>query len=67
VARDQREAIKALGIHIQVATAREDFLFGGVEAIKFVREGENLVERIEYSKPFVPTFWEYQAEWEVVK
>ena len=39
VARDQREAIKARGIHIQVATAREDFLFGGVEAIKFVREG----------------------------
>jgi predicted LPLAT superfamily acyltransferase len=39
VARDQREAIKARGIHIQVATAQEDFLFGGVEAIKFVREG----------------------------
>jgi predicted LPLAT superfamily acyltransferase len=39
VARDQREAMKARGIHIQVATAGEDFLFGGVEAIKFVREG----------------------------
>jgi lauroyl/myristoyl acyltransferase len=39
VARDQREAMKARGIHIQVATPGEDFLFGGVEAIKFVREG----------------------------
>jgi predicted LPLAT superfamily acyltransferase len=39
VARDQREAMKARGIHIQVATAGEDFLFGGVEAIQFVREG----------------------------
>jgi predicted LPLAT superfamily acyltransferase len=39
VARDQREAMKARGIHIQVATAGGDFLFGGVEAIKFVREG----------------------------
>ncbi len=39
VARDQREAMKARGIHIQVATAGEDFLFGGMEAIQFVREG----------------------------
>jgi predicted LPLAT superfamily acyltransferase len=39
VARDQREAMKARGIHIQVATEGEDFLFGGMEAIKFVREG----------------------------
>jgi len=39
VARDQREALKAQGIHIQVATAKEDFLFGGLEAIKFIREG----------------------------
>jgi predicted LPLAT superfamily acyltransferase len=39
VARDQREAMKARGIHIQVATPGDDFLFGGVEAIKFVREG----------------------------
>jgi predicted LPLAT superfamily acyltransferase len=39
VARDQREAIKARGIQIQVVTAREDFLYGGVEALKFVREG----------------------------
>jgi predicted LPLAT superfamily acyltransferase len=39
VARDQREAMKARGIHIQVATAGEDFLFRGVEAIKFIKEG----------------------------
>jgi predicted LPLAT superfamily acyltransferase len=39
VARDQREAMKARGIHIQVAAAAEDFPFGGVEAIQFVREG----------------------------
>jgi len=39
VARDQREAMKARGIHIQVATPQEDSLFGGVEALKFVREG----------------------------
>ena len=39
VARDQREAMKARGIRIQVAAPGEDFLFGGVEAIQFVREG----------------------------
>ncbi len=39
VARDQREAMRTRGIEIQVATPGEDFLFGGVEAIKFVREG----------------------------
>jgi predicted LPLAT superfamily acyltransferase len=39
LARDQRDAIKARGIHIQVATAEENFLFGGLEAIKFIREG----------------------------
>ena len=39
VARDQRNAIEARGIRIQVAAAREDFLFGGAEAIKFIREG----------------------------
>ena len=39
VARDQREAMKARGIHIQVATTGEDFLFGGVEAVKFIEEG----------------------------
>jgi predicted LPLAT superfamily acyltransferase len=39
LARDQREALKARGIYIQVATAKEDFSLGGLEAIKFVREG----------------------------
>jgi predicted LPLAT superfamily acyltransferase len=39
VARDQREAMKARGIHIQVATTGEDFLSGGVEAVKFIKEG----------------------------
>jgi predicted LPLAT superfamily acyltransferase len=39
VARDQREALKARGIHIQVAPAQEDSFFGGLEAIQFVREG----------------------------
>ena len=39
VARDQREAMKARGIHIQVAAAGEDFPFAGVEAIQFLREG----------------------------
>jgi predicted LPLAT superfamily acyltransferase len=39
VARDQHDAIKARGTPIQVATAKEDFLFSGAEALKFVREG----------------------------
>jgi lauroyl/myristoyl acyltransferase len=39
VASEQREAMKARGIYIQVATAEEDFLYGGVEAIRFLREG----------------------------
>ncbi len=39
VARDQRVAMKARGIHIQVAAAGEEFPFAGVEAIQFVREG----------------------------
>jgi predicted LPLAT superfamily acyltransferase len=39
VARDQRDTMKARGINIQVATAKEDFLFAGAEAIKFLREG----------------------------
>ena len=39
VAHDQREAMKARGIQIRVAAEGEDFLFGGAEAIKFVREG----------------------------
>jgi predicted LPLAT superfamily acyltransferase len=39
LARDQREALNARGIHIQVATAKEDFTLGGLEAIKFIKEG----------------------------
>jgi predicted LPLAT superfamily acyltransferase len=39
LARDQRETLQARGIYIQVATAKEDFSLGGLEAIKFVREG----------------------------
>jgi predicted LPLAT superfamily acyltransferase len=39
VARDQRETLKARGIHILVATGQEDSIFGGLEAIKFIREG----------------------------
>jgi len=39
VPRDQREALAARGIHIQVATGQEDSLLGGLEAIKFIREG----------------------------
>lgn len=39
VARDQREALKERGITIQVATGEKDSLLGGLEAIKFLREG----------------------------
>jgi predicted LPLAT superfamily acyltransferase len=39
VARDQREALKAQGITILVATGQEDSIFGGLEAIKFIRDG----------------------------
>ena len=39
VARDQRENLKALGITILVATGQDDSLLGGLEAIKFIREG----------------------------
>jgi predicted LPLAT superfamily acyltransferase len=39
VARDERESMKAQGIDIHVVTAKEDFLFGGVDAIQFLREG----------------------------
>jgi len=39
LARDQREALKARGIYIQVATAKEDFTLDGLEAIKFIKEG----------------------------
>jgi predicted LPLAT superfamily acyltransferase len=39
LARDQREALQARGIYIQVATAKEDFTLEGLEAIKFIKEG----------------------------
>jgi predicted LPLAT superfamily acyltransferase len=39
LAQDQRESLKARGIYIQVATTKEDLSLGGLEAIKFVREG----------------------------
>lgn len=39
VARDQREALKARGITILVATGKDDSLLDGLEAIKFIREG----------------------------
>jgi predicted LPLAT superfamily acyltransferase len=39
VARDQRENLQARGITIQVATGQDDSLLGGLEAIKFLREG----------------------------
>jgi predicted LPLAT superfamily acyltransferase len=39
VAREQRETLMARGIHIQVATPREDSPFGGLEAIQFLRLG----------------------------
>jgi lauroyl/myristoyl acyltransferase len=39
VARDQRQALKERGITIQVATGEKDSLMGGLEAIKFLREG----------------------------
>ena len=39
VPRDQRAALAARGIHIQVATGQEDSLLGGLEAIKFIRDG----------------------------
>jgi lauroyl/myristoyl acyltransferase len=39
VARDQRETLKERGISIQVATGGQDSLLGGLEAIKFLREG----------------------------
>jgi predicted LPLAT superfamily acyltransferase len=39
VARDQRQTLKDRGITIQVATGQEDSLLGGLEAIKFLREG----------------------------
>ena len=39
VARDQRENLKARGITILVATGQDDSLSGGLEALKFIREG----------------------------
>ncbi len=39
VARDQRETLKERGITIQVAMGEKDSLLGGLEAIKFIREG----------------------------
>lgn len=39
VARDQRENLQARGITIQVATGQDDSLLGGLEALKFIREG----------------------------
>jgi predicted LPLAT superfamily acyltransferase len=39
VARDQRETLRAQGIHILVATEQVDSVFGGLEAIEFIREG----------------------------
>jgi predicted LPLAT superfamily acyltransferase len=39
VPRDQREALAARGIHIQVATGQEASLLGGLEAIQFIRGG----------------------------
>jgi lauroyl/myristoyl acyltransferase len=39
VARDQRETLKAQGIHILVATGQGDSIFGGLEAIEFIRRG----------------------------
>jgi predicted LPLAT superfamily acyltransferase len=39
IPRDQREALAARGIQIQVATRQEDSLLGGLEAIKFIRAG----------------------------
>jgi predicted LPLAT superfamily acyltransferase len=39
VSRDQREALSARGINILVATGQGDSIFGGLEAIEFIREG----------------------------
>ncbi|RJR48884.1 MAG: hypothetical protein C4576_07550 [Desulfobacteraceae bacterium] len=39
VARDQREAMTAKGIHIHVSNGMEGASFGGLEALKFIREG----------------------------
>ncbi|RJR28864.1 MAG: hypothetical protein C4576_36060 [Desulfobacteraceae bacterium] len=39
VARDQREAMMAKGIHIHVSNGMDNASFGGLEALRFIREG----------------------------
>jgi predicted LPLAT superfamily acyltransferase len=39
VSRDQRETLSSRGINILVATGQGDSVFGGLEAINFIREG----------------------------
>ncbi len=39
VARDQRETLSSRGIYILVATGQGDSVFGGLEALKFIKEG----------------------------
>ncbi len=39
VARDQREALRERGVQIQVSSPKEGSPFGGLEAIRFIREG----------------------------
>ena len=39
VARDQRETLRARGVQVHVATAQDGSPFGGLEALKFIREG----------------------------
>jgi predicted LPLAT superfamily acyltransferase len=39
VAREQRDTLKEQGITIQVASGEKDSVLGGLEAIKFIREG----------------------------
>jgi predicted LPLAT superfamily acyltransferase len=39
VAREQRETLMAQGVQIHVATAQDGSPFGGLEALKFIREG----------------------------
>jgi len=39
VAANQRETMMAKGVHIHVSSERDDSPFGGLEALKFIREG----------------------------
>ena len=39
VAREQRETLMARGVQVHVATPQDDSPFGGLEALKFMREG----------------------------